>query len=242
MNQFSPKLSIIIPAHNESTAITKTIVSLINNNITYPYEIIVACNGCADDTARIAMNYTGIRVVESEKSGMSFGKNFGASKAINDFFVFVDADTTLPKGAIDKMIKKIILKTKNPSKVIATVAGSPEKGGVVVRACFLIANLATKRNKVHAPGGVMLMNREVYETIGGFDETLPQGTSTDLIMRAREAGAEYIFISNPKATTSIRRFEKTGIIWQMLDWRKNHKHMNNGRRNKVEDKDYKAIR
>ncbi len=241
MKSFTPSLSIIIPAHNESSAITKTIVSILNNKIDLPYEIIIACNGCTDNTADIAKNYP-IKVIESTKSGMSFGKNFGAKEASNEFFVFIDADTTLKEGSINKYIEQIAIKTKNHEKVIGTVAGAPEKGGIIVKICFRIANFITARNKVHAPGGVMLMNRKIFEDIGGFNETLPQGTSTDLILRAIESGAEYICINRPRATTSIRRFEKRGIILQMLDWRKNHKHMLQGNHKKLENKDYKVIR
>lgn len=241
MKSFTPSLSIIIPAHNESSAITKTIVSVLNNKIDLPHEIIIACNGCTDNTADIAKNYN-VKVIESLKSGMSYGKNFGAAEACNEFFIFIDADTTLKAGSINKYIKHIAQKTRNPNNIIGTVAGAPEKGGIVVKTCFRIANFITARNKLHAPGGVMLMNKKVFESIDGFNESLPQGTSTDLIIRAIKSGAEYICIKRPRATTSIRRFEKKGIIPQMLDWRKNHKHMRQGEHKKLEDKDYKVIR
>ena len=241
MPNFAPALSIIIPAHNESSAITRTIVSLINNRITYPHEIIVACNGCSDDTAGIARNYD-VKVFESEKAGMSYGKNFGAANSRNEFLIFIDADTTLPVGSIDSFIATISRKAQDPTHIIGTVAGAPEKGGLVVKSCFLIANFITSRNRVHAPGGVMLMNRRVFEEINGFNESLPQGTSTDLIIRALASGAEYIYINRPKATTSIRRFEKRGIISQMLDWRKNHREMRRGNHKKIKNKKYKVIR
>lgn len=86
------------------------------------------------------------------------------------------------------------------------------------------------------------MHREVFEAVGGFDTGLPQGTSSDLIMRARAAGAAYVFIDRIQATTSIRRFEKTGIIRQMLAWRKNHRNLASGHRERVVDKEYRAIR
>ena len=241
MRDFVPSISIIIPAHNESSAITRTIVSILNNKISYPYEIIIACNGCSDDTAEIARKYE-VRVVESEKAGMSYGKNFGAANAKNEFLIFIDADTTLLPGSIDSFIQHISLKARDNSRIIGTVAGAPEKGGPVVKICFMIANFVTARNHVHAPGGVMLMNREVFDEIEGFDESLPQGTSTDLILRALAVGAEYIYINRPKATTSIRRFEKRGIISQMLDWRKNHKEIRQGNHSKLEKKKYKVIR
>ncbi len=241
MNNFAPSLSIIIPAHNESSAITKTLVSIIDNRINYPYEIIVACNGCTDDTAEIAGNYP-VQVIESEKSGMSFGKNLGAAAAKNDFFIFVDADTTLKTGSINRYINQIARKAPDPNRIIGTVAGAPEKGGLVVRSCFHIANIVTSHSRVHAPGGVMLMNRSVYEDINGFDENLPQGTSTDLIMRAISAGANYICFHSPRAITSIRRFEKRGIVSQMLDWRRNHQHMRDNEHDKLAKKNYKVIR
>jgi hypothetical protein len=44
------------------------------------------------------------------------------------------------------------------------------------------------------------------------------------------------------AVTSIRRFEKTGIIGQMLSWRRNHKLLTAGRRGAVADKQYEDVR
>lgn len=232
-----PDISVIVPAHNEETAITRTLGSLCAQD--YPSrEIIVACNGCTDNTATIAANYPGVRVVESPDSGMSFGKNLGAAAAQGRIFVFVDADTTLPPDALTVIMRKIAGK----ERVIGTLGGRPDRGGVVVRVCFIIANIITRKNRVHAPGGVMVMQREVYAGVGGFDEKLPQGTSSDIILRARAAGAEYVYIGAVKGTTSIRRFEKTGIIRQMLAWRDNHKQMESGRKDLLRGKTYDNVR
>jgi hypothetical protein len=84
----------------------------------------------------------------------------------------------------------------------------------------------------------MLMDRATYDEIGGFDETLPQGTSTDCIWRGLAAGAEYLFVDSFRAVTSIRRFEKTGIVGQMLAWRRNHRDLAAGRRSRVADRAY----
>lgn len=235
----SVKISVIVPAHNESQAIKSTLDALIKQDYD-DFEIVIACNGCTDDTAQIAKEYERkiVKVFETEKSGMSFGKNFGAENATGELYVFVDADTFIPVETLSVVAKQI----EGKDKIIGTMAGRPDKGGLVVKTCFIIANLVTRKNKVHAPGGVMVMQREVFDAIDGFDEKLPQGTSSDLIMRARKVGAEYVFINKVKATTSIRRFEKTGIIKQMLDWRKNHKKMDKGAHKEVEKKDYEVIR
>ncbi len=232
-----PKISVIVPAHNEAQALVPTLASLVAQDCG-DFEVVVACNGCADRTAQIAAEFPGVRVVESELSGMSFGKNFGAAHAVGELLIFVDADTTLPPEGLRRILEAV----GDKPRVIGTVAGRPDRGGPVVRVCFWIANLVTRRKRVHAPGGVMVMQRSVYDAVQGFDEHLPQGTSTDLIMRALAAGAEYLFIHRVKATTSIRRFEKKGIIRQMLDWRSNHQKMAAGRHEEVSQSKYENFR
>ncbi len=234
-----PKLSIIVPVHNEEKQLAATLKNLTSLECPGPKpQIIAALNGCTDASRNIADTTPGIDVIEDPRSGMSFGKNLGARKASGDALVFVDADTTLPEQA-PRLLAEAIAGKK---RYIGTVAGAPDKGGGVVRICFLLANRATKRKRAHAPGGVMIMDPDTFNAIGGFDEQLPQGTSTDCIRRAVGNGAEYVFVDSFRAVTSIRRFEKTGIVRQMLDWRKNHKALEAGRRGDVADKPYEDVR
>ncbi|MDR0868427.1 MAG: glycosyltransferase [Planctomycetota bacterium] len=231
--------SLIVPAHNEAKTLLPTLQALANQ--TLDYEIVVACNGCDDDTPALARAFAAqnprVRVVESEKAGMSWGKNFGAANSRGEILVFIDADTRLPPTALVEIARALAGK----ERVIGTMAGAPDRGGPVVRVCFAVANWFTRRQKVHAPGGVMVMHRAVWEQCR-FDENLPQGTSSDLIMRARALGAEYVFIGRVKAVTSIRRFEKTGIVGQMLAWRKNHRDLRRHRRAAVAGREYENVR
>ena len=88
----------------------------------------------------------------------------------------------------------------------------------------------------------MLMDRATFSDAGGVDENLPQGTSTDCIRRGIASGAEYVFVDTFRAVTSIRRFEKRGIIRQMLDWRRNHKALAAARHAEVAQKPYEDVR
>lgn len=233
-----PTLSVVVPVHNEEAALAETLDNLVGQSYPGPRpEIIAALNGCVDRSREVAEKHP-VRVVESERSGMSFGKNLGASIATGAMLAFVDADTRLPVDGLRLLAEAAAGK----SRYIGTVAGKPDRGGGVVRVCFWLANLATRRKRAHAPGGVMLMDPATFAAVGGFDETLPQGTSTDCIWRGLAAGAEYVFVDSFKATTSIRRFEKTGIIRQMLDWRRNHRAFRADRREEVAGKTYEDVR
>lgn len=232
-----PSMSVIVPVHNEEAKLAETLEDLARQEYPGKLEIIAALNGCTDGSRAVAERFP-VRVVESERSGMSFGKNLGADAAEGDLLVFVDADTRLPEGALRLLAEEAAGRTR----YIGTVAGAPDKGGGVVRTCFFLANRATRRKRAHAPGGVMLMDAATLRGIGGFDENLPQGTSTDCIWRGLAAGAEYVFVDSFKAVTSIRRFEKTGIVRQMLDWRRNHRALDNGSRDEVAAKTYEDVR
>lgn len=233
-----PDMSVIVPVHNEEKTLEDTLRRLTRQDYPGKVEIIAALNGCVDASRRIADGVAGIRVVESEKSGMSYGKNFGAAQAQGELLIFIDADTVIPNGAL-KLLAESAVGRKH---YIGTVAGAPDRGGLVVRACFAIANRMTRRKQAHAPGGVMLMDRKTFDAVNGFDENLPQGTSTDIIWRGVAWGAAYVFVDSFAAVTSIRRFEKTGIISQMLSWRRNHRNLHAGRRDAVADKVYEDVR
>jgi lipid-A-disaccharide synthase-like uncharacterized protein/GT2 family glycosyltransferase len=234
-----PGLSVIVPVHNEEKRLAETLGALTAQDYPGPKpQVIAALNGCTDGSRAVAEGVPGVDIIEDARAGMSFGKNLGARAATGGILVFVDADTRLPGSALRLLAEAAAGKTR----FIGTVAGVPDKGGGVVRICFLLANRATRRKQAHAPGGVMIMDRATFDAVGGFDETLPQGTSTDCIWRAVKGGAEYVFVDSFKAVTSIRRFEKTGIIGQMLDWRKNHRALTANRRELVAGKMYEDVR
>jgi glycosyltransferase involved in cell wall biosynthesis len=231
-------VSVIVPCHNEAKVLAQTLENLCSQQYSGPFpEIIVALNGCTDASWAVAQGF-GVRVIEDEKCGMSFGKNLGARAATGELLIFVDADTQLPTGGLQAIVESMYGK----ENAIGTIAGAPDHGGLVVRACFILANRNTRRTQTHAPGGVMAMPYAVWKKLGGFDENILQGTSTDMILRALKTGAEYVFIDRIAATTSVRRFEKTGIVRQMLSWRNNHLEMKAGKRKKIAREKYEAYR
>ncbi len=234
-----PRVSVIVPVHNEEERLAATLAPLCAQDYPGPKpEIIAALNGCTDNSRAVAERFPGVLLTESARAGMSFGKNLGARAAQGALLVFVDADTVVP----DNALRCIAEAAAGRQRCVGTVAGAPDRGGGVVRICFALANRATRRKRAHAPGGVLFLDRITFDAVGGFDETLPQGTSTDCIWRALDTGAAYVFVDAFKAVTSIRRFEKRGIIAQMLDWRRNHRAFAASKRGDVAGKAYEDIR
>src|SRR5699024_12035021 len=56
--------AVIIPAHNESGVIARTLGALAPLAAVDGIEVIVVCNGSTDDTATIAEGFTGVQVAQ----------------------------------------------------------------------------------------------------------------------------------------------------------------------------------
>lgn len=91
-----PKLSVIVPAHNEEAFIGKCLDSLskqtLNNKF---YEVIVIDNASTDKTARVAKKYP-VKVVSEAKKSVIWARQKGVDESQGEIIVSADADTYYP--------------------------------------------------------------------------------------------------------------------------------------------------
>lgn len=98
--------TLIIPAHNEATVIERCLDTLVNQ--TGVERIIVACNGCTDNTADIVRTrYPQIMCLDISKPSKVNALN-EAEQHISSWPVFyIDADTRLSEGAILRITQEM---------------------------------------------------------------------------------------------------------------------------------------
>ena len=129
---FSPKISLIISAHNEEKVIERAIESAIEAD--YPNkEIIVVDDGSTDRTYQLALEHAKkgkIKLIHRDiASGSKTGAlNYGLLFASGEVIVTVDADTVLERNALKEVVKPL----SDPK--VSAVSGnvrvlSGEKGG-----------------------------------------------------------------------------------------------------------------
>ncbi|MFO0384655.1 MAG: glycosyltransferase [Pirellula sp.] len=90
--------SVIIPAYNEAAVIGGTLRSLLNQECKSKFEIIVACNGCKDNTAEIARSFPGVRVLETVEAGKPIALNMGDAAATMFPRIYLDADIEVSRS------------------------------------------------------------------------------------------------------------------------------------------------
>lgn len=96
------RASVIIPAHNEASVISRTLASLVRRD---DLEIIVVANGCTDDTAKVAATFGPfVRIIETPVGSKVNALNLGDYAAGHFPRIYLDADIELPSPTIDALI------------------------------------------------------------------------------------------------------------------------------------------
>ncbi|MDI6738491.1 MAG: glycosyltransferase [Nanoarchaeota archaeon] len=199
------ELSVIIPAHNEEKCIAETLDAIPND-----VETIVICNGCTDNTFEIANSAKkpNIKVFNIPEKGVSKARNFGARLAKNEKIVFMDADI-VPEGSV---MQDISICLSN----IGTCLVKPDVDKLVPKALMKIKSVA------HSFGtctGLIFCTRDIFDRVGGFDESLEIGEDGKFLRQAKKLG-EYTVVKG-YVINSMRRFEQKGYFYICWFWVKN---------------------
>lgn len=106
-----PLVSIIIPAYNASTFISRCVESALNQ--TYPNcEIIIVNDGSTDDTAIVVDNLVNehdiIKVIHQENRGLAEARKTGIHAAKGEYVVHLDADDWLLEDAVMKLYDRCV--------------------------------------------------------------------------------------------------------------------------------------
>lgn len=99
------KISIVLPAKNESGAIGQTIAQI--KRLQLVHEIIVVNDGSTDNTKHVAENLGAKVVTHPYSKGNGAAIKTGARTATGDIIVFMDADGQHDPNDIPKLLEKI---------------------------------------------------------------------------------------------------------------------------------------
>lgn len=101
------RASVVIPAYNEGRVLGRCLRSLLSADV--PLDIVVAANGCTDDTVEVARSFDGVRVVEVPQASKVAALNAGdqAAAAQSQPRIYLDADISLDDGVLVKMVEAL---------------------------------------------------------------------------------------------------------------------------------------
>ena len=182
-----PRISVLIANYNGKEHLELCIPSLRNQ--TYPadrVEIIIVDNGSIDDSiVFLQRNYPDVRIVCNEKNeGFAKANNQGAAIASGEYLALINNDMVAKPDWLEQLI---VTQVRSGAECIAGVilnwdgtridfvdAGMTPFGfSSQLHFDEPVKNLpqyAQEKELFFACGGSMLIHRETFLTIGGFDE------------------------------------------------------------------------
>lgn len=178
--------SIIIPAKNEERNIGNCLTSIFSIAFDKSrYEVVVVDNGSEDRTIEIAKDM-GATVYEKPNLTISGLRNFGASQSQGNILVFLDADCTVEKGWLEAATPYLVMQDV---AAFGSAPALPPHSTWVQRAWF---HIREKKQTIEEVEWLESMNmfipRNVFFTVGGFDESLITCEDYDLSIRLGRHG------------------------------------------------------
>lgn len=204
-------LSIIIPVLNEEKYLPLLLEGIKKQNFNGDCEIIIADAGSKDKTLEIAKSF-GCKITTGGLPAK--GRNEGVKIAQGDTLLFMDADNLLPENFLKDLLEEF--KKRNLS-----VASFPifPKGNWFDKFVYTMYNFwvnLIQKFSAWATNSV-LVKKEIFEKIGGFDEEIKIAEDHDFAKRAAKIG-KFGFIKTKPVLTSPRRFEKDGRLKTYLKY------------------------
>lgn len=106
-----PTVSVIIPLYNKEKAIEKTIRSVLKQSYT-DFELIIVDDGSTDGSAdivrKMALADERIIYIYKDNGGVSSARNYGLSKSVGEWIVFIDADDEMLPNNLNTLLKLVI--------------------------------------------------------------------------------------------------------------------------------------
>jgi hypothetical protein len=94
------RASIVIPAHNEASVIQRCLHRMLAGAEPDEFDVLVVCNGCTDDTAKLAATVPGVRVIEVSTPSKVAALNAGDAAAKGFPRIYLDADVLLDTASL----------------------------------------------------------------------------------------------------------------------------------------------
>jgi GT2 family glycosyltransferase/glycosyltransferase involved in cell wall biosynthesis len=210
----TPRVSIVVPVYNKIAYTVACLRSLAQHADPTPFEVIVVDDGSSDATREQLAQIEGVRTVRNAQNlGFVGSCNAGAAQARGEFVFFLNNDTVVTHdwlGALLRCFEQESDAGLVGSKLVYPDGRLQEAGGIVFRDGSgwnygrfgdpADPSYNFRREVDYCSGAAILIRRELFERLGGFDSRYAPAyyEDTDLAFGVRAAGLKVFY--EPRST------------------------------------------
>jgi len=201
-------VSVVIPTYNYGRFIGEAIESVLKQTLAAS-EVIVIDDGSTDDTETVVREFEdrGVRYIRQENAGVCAARNTGVAESGGDLIGFLDADDTWEPTKIEKQSAKFAVDAQVGLVHCGMREFDSETGSAIAEHLVggeegVADNLLLWEGPVIVgPGGTIMVSREAFDTVGGFDTRMKVGEDWDFCYRvARKYKVRFV----PEALVNYR--------------------------------------
>jgi glycosyltransferase involved in cell wall biosynthesis len=186
-------ISIVIPAYNEADVIERCLDALTARPIEGGLEVVVACNGCKDNTADRARAYgPAVTVVETETASKIAALNLGDAAATGFPRIYLDADVVVDLDTIEAIAN--VLRSDEPLAAAPKMSVDTSRSSWPVRSFYRVWLKQPYHRQGLIGGGFYAVSKAGRERF----ETFPPIIADDEFVRRHFAPEERL---NPAGLT-----------------------------------------
>ena len=224
----SQQLTIVIPTYNEEKYIAQTLYAIASQSGTYKVKIIIADAKSTDNTRLVASTNAfelGLNLEIIDGGLPSVGRNAGAKLATTPYILFLDADVTFSHRQV--IVQAVDELAFMDYQMIGTTP--VYKGEFDIRASIMFGlnkyvTWFLSKTEPFAIGGFTMVNRQVFNSLGGYDEKAKQ--SEDWLLSKKISPKKFKLIPE-LITQDNRRFKRYGYFSMVKLLYNNWKNRNN---------------
>lgn len=233
-------LSVIVPCKNEAAKIGQVLCNLADQSLPETFEVVVADGLSNDGTRDILAQFSTtdlpyqLRVVDNPRGTIPAGLNTAVAAASGDYIVRIDGHCRLPNDYLESIVDAL----REPGQEVVGPATRQIPGATTDVAAEIALALNTRlgtggtasrgalREAVRVDHTVMsCYRREVWDAVGGYDESLLSNEDFDFDYRANLQGfnvwslprPEYYLVARADIRSLLKqRFRYGYWKWQVL--------------------------
>lgn len=184
-------ISVIIPTYNRAKTLRRAINSVIAQRLD-AIEIIIVDDGSTDDTESVIKQISqdfDIRYIRQENKGVSAARNQGIKAATGDFVAFLDSDDEWLENKLERQLDEF---EKNSHLGMICADDEIRADGKIKNKAPIGAWLNHENHyydlllKNFVPTSSVIVRREVFDSLGFFDESLICFEDYDMWLRISE--------------------------------------------------------
>ncbi|HEX7069974.1 MAG TPA: glycosyltransferase family 2 protein, partial [Rhodothermales bacterium] len=209
------RVSVIVPIHPGGRGTFRRCLDGVAASARKPHELVVVGEDCPPDLLRLAQSYGARIVAHAPARGPAFARNRGAEAATGDVLLFIDADVVIAPDVIGK-VADAFDSDAGLSALIGSYDDAPGEPDFLSQYRNLLHHYVHQVSSEIINsfwGGCGAVRRDVFLSMGGFDESYPKPSIEDIEFGYRLTAAGHrIRLIKSLQVKHLKQWTATSIV------------------------------